>query len=427
MSLETTTQPVSSEPSTAAPVVAAPVAPASAAVTATPAPEPSRFTPEQIESLDKADPNTVRTFLRGLSEEDRNKVVTGGLKALLPSEAQKTDPTPAPADPAAAPGQGADSNPEPAPPAGDAPSWLLSEEQLASASPEVVNLYKEFLDLKEKEESAPPALDPIYSDPRIAFVKSVIETGNLDLPDVTLEDLAQIEGGTLDDLYAAVDKAHLDEKPEAWKGAMSSLVKKAIEETKTRMRVSLEGHIKEAREEGARQVEYRYGLREFIGNVPEFKSLPHKLYSPDGKLNTSHPASEFVRFLSEKANAEAFAPIFELEGIQGGLSLAWTAFQSKKAGSYNKMMANVRSQESVNLAKKAKAALDGFLAKRAAPSVGTVQVPASGGNNQPLYHGFDLRVIKTQAQVQEVFNALRNQGKPEAAAGLAGALASVNR
>ena len=51
MSLETTTQPVSSEPSTAAPVVAAPVAPASAAVTATPAPEPSRFTPEQIASI----------------------------------------------------------------------------------------------------------------------------------------------------------------------------------------------------------------------------------------------------------------------------------------------------------------------------------------------------------------------------------------
>lgn len=425
MSLETTTQPVSSEPSTAATVVAAPVAPAPAAAATTPAPEPSRFTPEQIESLDKADPNTVRAFLRGLSEEDRNKVVTGGLKALLPSEAQKTDPTPAPADPAAAPGQGADSNPDPAPPAGDAPSWLLSEEQLASASPEVVNLYKEFLDLKEKEESAPPALDPIYSDPRIAFVKSVIETGNLDLPDVSLEDLAQIEGGTLDDLYAAVDKAHLDEKPEAWKGAMSSLVKKAIEETKTRMRVSLEGHIKEAREEGARQVEFRYGLREFIGKVPEFKTEAESLYSENGQLNVANPAAEFVKFLS--GNAQAYGELFDKRGLQRGLQLAWTDFQSEKSGGYNKMMANVRGQESVNLAKKAKAALDGFLAKRAAPSVGTVQVPASGGNNQPLYHGFDLRVIKTQAQVQEVFNALRNQGKPEAAAGLAGALASVNR
>lgn len=385
-----------------------------------------RFSEEQLKSVDSSSPEEVKRFIGTLTTEERKRVIEGGgLKALLPPSApQKTDPTPAVADPADAATDPSAPQPNGSEPlAGgqeDAPAWELTEEDLASASPKTLALYKEFLDLQEKVEGLkPPEPDPIFQDPRIRYLESAIRTGNLDLPQVTIDDLVQLEGGKFEDLFAAVDEAHVAQDPNLWRAKMSNLARAVATETLARARVSFEGHIAEAHEEGAKAVEFKYGLKDFLGGVPEYKAAG-TIFTPEGKINPSHPAAEFVTFISENGNK--FSDYFASEGVENGLHLAWTAFQSKKAGGYNKMIANIRGQESVGVAKRARATLEGFLAKRTAPSVGTVQVPANGGNNQALYHGFDLRTIHSKEQVAHVYNSLRNAGNHQAAAGLAEAL-----
>lgn len=434
--LETTTSTTQQPAAPAAPVapVAAPaapvqpVAPVAPAQPAAPEPSASRFTEEQLKAVDSAPPEEVRKFLSGLTYEERKRVTEGGgLKALLPPAPQQTDPTPAAADPAAAAADPAATAPVVSePPAGgqdQAPEWEMTEEDLAAASPKTLALYKEFLDLQEKAENfKAPEPDPILQDPRIKYLENAIKTGNLDLPPVQIDDLLQLYGGPLESLFTEIDAAHASQDPNAWGAAVTKLVAAASKETAARLRVSLEGHIAEAREEGAKSVEFKYGLKDFLGSVPEYKAAG-TIYTDKGLINPDHPAADFVKFISE--NGSKFAEYFESEGLTSGLHLAWTAYQSKKAGGFNKMMANIRGEAGVGVAKRARATLDGFLAKRTAPSVGTVQVPANGGDNRALYHGFDLRTIKTKEQVAQVDAALRKQGNTQAAAGLAAALAAL--
>ena len=129
----------------AVPVVQGPAAPVVNTVADpahAPAPEPQKFTQEQITSLETKSPSEIKAFIAGLSQEDKDKIIkAGGLNGLLPAAPQKTDPTPAAADPAAAP------TPEPGttppegtePPAGDPPaedgiSWEMTDEELAQAT-----------------------------------------------------------------------------------------------------------------------------------------------------------------------------------------------------------------------------------------------------------------------------------------------------
>lgn len=427
--LDTTTQ--TQEPvQTTAPAVVAPV------VAPTPALDTyvSRFTPEQISSVDASSPEAVKAFVATLSVPERDRILKSGgnLSSLLGAEPQRTDPAPVVTDPAAVVAPVV----EPAPaetgstlPSGDdKPSWMLTEEQLAAATPETINLYKAHLDLLDQVEATKPAeLDPIYKDPRIEYLKGVIATGELDLPPVTINDLLEVNGGTLESLYQAVDQAHLAEDPKVWVGAVTKLVNTAVQETIARSRIAVEAHIAEARQEGAKAVEFKYGLKDFLGQVPEFKGALKPIFTENGNINPESPAVEFVKFLSNKDNAEAFGPIFHARGVQGGLQLAWTAFQSEKSGGFNQMMAGVRANGAKTVTQGARNALDKFLASRTAPSVGTVQVPSNSGNNQALYHGFDLRGIQTQEQVKQVYNALRAQGNIQGANGLAAALAGASR
>lgn len=425
------------------------VQPAQAASVAAPAPAPtpapeatssyvSRFTPEQIESIEKADPITAREWTRSLSEEERKILAQGGLKALLPAATQKTDPTPAPVDPAVAPVADPGTTPPATgtePPAGDTPSWVMTDEELAQASPKVIELYKTFLDAQEKLESAPaPAPDPYADDPIVAWRRQALESGNAGVPDFSAEDIINLAPGGRDGLYDALDEAHATGDKAAWQKALDNLVKTTVEHTKQRTVMQANLQLKEAekardegRFEGALAAKVTAATEALISSIPEYAKSQEPLIVLDDKgqerFSKTHPAREFIDFIIKEG--EIFDVIVRSKGPKPALRTMWNEFQAEKAGGHNRLMANIRAQEGLSIAQKAKAALNGFLASKAAPSVGTVQAPANGGNNQPLYHGFDLSQIRSPEQVQNVYKALRNSGNHAAAQGLAAALAGI--
>lgn len=432
--LETTASTETVQPAQAAPALAPVAAPS-------PAPESgyvSRFTPEEISSIEAADPIKAREWTRSLTEEERKILTQGGLKALLPAATQKTDPTPAPADPAVAPVAEPGSTPPEnggEPPAGDTPSWVMTEEELAQSSPKVIELYKNFLEAQEKLESAPsPVVDPYADDPIVAWRRQALESGNAGIPDFSAEDIIALAPGGRDALYDALDEAHAAGDKAGWQKGLDNLVKAVVEHTKQRTVMQSSIQLKEAEQarnegrfEGALAAKVTAATEALISSIPEYAKSQEPLIVTDAngqeRFSKTHPAREFIDFIIKEG--EIFDVIVRSKGPKPALRTMWNEFQAEKAGGHNKLMANIRAQEGLSIAQKAKATLDGFLAKRAAPSVGTIQVPANGGNNQPLYHGFDLSQIKSAEQVRSVYNALRNSGNFAAAQGLSAALAGI--
>lgn len=411
-----------------------------AAVAATPvAPEPAAYVP-RFTTEDKAtlmgsgNPEALRTFAKGLTEdelailEDPSK----GLDYLFnPAASQQQSDPAAAAVPVAAPAV----TPEPTPsgetgePATGEPTWLMTDEEFAAASPKIQAMYSELAQTLEKLESVQePEPDPYAQDPVIAWRRQALETGKIDLPDVDVSDLVAMSGGKIDDIWMALDKAHVDQDPKAWETAFKTLVGKVVEETKARTAIKAQASVEEAYTAGKTLAETRYELMDFIRDVPEFKTNSEPLFirNADGTpgLNTKNPAAKFVEYF--KSKAPVFDPILTAEGPRTAIELAWTAFSKDQAGGYKPMMAKLKESAMTSVLQRMKSTTSKHFSANAAPSVGTVRAPVSSAPIA-MYHGVDLNSLKTRADVDRVIQGWRATNNTQAIAGFEAAIAGARK
>lgn len=426
----------------AVPVVQVPAAPVVNTVADpahAPAPEPQKFTQEQITSLETKSPSEIKAFIAGLSQEDKDKIIkAGGLNGLLPAAPQKTDPTPAAADPAAAP------TPEPGttppegtePPAGDPPaedgiSWEMTDEELAQAPPKVRELYKSAIEMMEKaaEAPAPAEPDPLDQDPRVAWIKQVVASGATiaqDLPDVQIEDLLAPVGGSIDDLWKALDELHQKDDAQGWTKTIQGMIQRVVQETRARMAVELVPRIEAARNAGETNAKIRSSVLGFVKEQADFKSAEPLMVQKDGRdvLNPKHPSFDFIAFIRD--NHEILDPIAGKLGPEKMVQQAFLLYSGEKAGGVGKMMSNFKNQAAQAAIARMKGQVSKVFSQSAAPSVGMVRAPIQGAADV-MYHGVNLASLKTKADVDHAINTFRAQGNQAAVNGLPAALQKLSR
>lgn len=394
-----------------------------------------RFTAEDRATLlGSSDPNALKTFANSLTPDELAALEdpARGLDSLFLSSAnaqQQSDPAAATA-PVAAPA----APPEPTPSAANAepatgdPEWLMTDEEFAAAPPKVQALYKEFAETLERLDSKEPEQDKYADDPVIAWRRKALETGNLDLPDIDINDLTTMTGGTIDDLWTKLDQAHVDQDPKAWESALKAIVTRVADEAKARTAIKAQSSVEDAFNAGRTITETRYELMDFIRNVPEFKASNEQLFirRDDGStgLNEKNPAAKFVEYFKAKANV--FDPILAAEGPRTAIELAWTAFSKEQSGGYNQMMAKVRERALTSLAQRMKTTASKHFSSNAAPSVGVVTTPVSSAQ-AAMYHGVDLNSLQSKADVDRAIQLWRSTNNTAAIEGLEAAVRVIRR
>ena len=395
-----------------------------------------RFSAEdRANILGSNDPDALKSFAKSLTQDELAALEdpARGLDSLFSASAnaqQEFDPAAA-AAPVAAPA----ATPEQTPPVGDAepatgdPEWLMTDEEFAAAPPKVQALYKEFAEALEKLDSAKePDPDKYAEDPVIAWRRKALETGNLDLPDVDVNDLVNMTGGTIDDLWSKLDQAHVDQDPRAWETALKNLFTRVSDEVKARVSIKAQSSVEDAFKAGRTITETRYELMDFIKNVPEFKASGERLFvrRDDGStgLNDKNPAAKFVEYFKSKANV--FDPILASEGPRTAIELAWTAFSKEQSGGYNQMMAKVREQAMSSVVQRMKSTANKHFSSIAAPSIGAVRTPVSSAQ-AAMYHGVDLNSLQTKADVDRAIQLWRSTNNGAAIDGFEAAIRGVRR
>lgn len=409
--------------------------PVVAQVTPEPAAYVPRFTTEDKATLmGSGNPEALRTFAKGLTEDELAILEdpAKGLDFLFnPAASQQQSDPAAAAVPVAAPAVA----PEPTPsgdngePATGEPTWLMTDEEFAAAPPKVQAMYSELAQTLEKLEAVPEvAPDPYSQDPVIAWRRQALESGRMDLPDIDVSDLVAMSGGKIDDIWQALDKAHVDSDPNAWKNAFTSLVNRVVEETKARTAIKAQSSVEDAYNSGKVLAETRYELMDFIRDVPEFKTNAEPLFirKDDGSpgLNTKNPAAKFVEYFKSKANV--FDPILASEGPRTAIELAWTAFSKDQAGGYKPMMAKLKESAMTSVLQRMKSTTSKHFSANAAPSIGTVRAPVSSAPIA-MYHGVDLNSLQTRADVDRVIQGWRSSNNTQAIAGFESAIAGARK
>ena len=397
---------------------AAPDAPAPAEPAAQP-PAPAAFEPrfsaEDLDLLRKGNQETQRLFADQLTPQEQELILSKGFESIF-----KTAPA-APADPAAQPAapeaqkpaEPADPNAPPAAaPDPDAPAWMLTPEEYASADQKTKALFDALLESQEALTSQAPAEDPYSKDPVIAWRREALARGDVSIPVApTMEELGGHE------LLVEIDKAFQNDDPKVWLRAMENLVGTVSKETMARANLQNQMAVQEAYQAGSKSAELRSELIGFVKEIPDFKgtSAPIVVRGPEGNyiLNEEHPAKDFALWIKDQVAAGTLTDAFVMKH---GYGPVWATYQSDKAGGYNKMQAMARERIAKDVVSRMKGVREGALSRAAAPSVGSV--PSGQARPEATYHGFTRSQLNTEDGIKAAMAAWARSGNSAALTGV---------